>query len=271
MLKQITVFMAKRFAKTAAGLLMAAGVALGQAPKLEFEVASIKPAQAIAAQASSGKLHIGMQIDGARVDIGSMRLADLIPVAFKVKWYQVSGPDWLSSDIMSAPRFDVMGKMPEGATAEQVPAMLQALLADRFRMTFHRESREHAVYALVVAKGGPKLKESVPEPDAPAGGDSDKDDKKSIAVGTADGSQVRIKADSKGGMVTQGGQGGTTRITPGPDGSMRMEASKLSMALLAESLSRFVDRPILDMTELKGDYQVMLELSMADMMTAVRA
>jgi uncharacterized protein (TIGR03435 family) len=155
-----TMDIAKRLPKIAVGgMLLAAGVVLGQYPKLEFEVASVKPAQPMESQAP-GKLHIGMQIDGARVDIGNMRLADLIPVAFKVKYYQVSGPDWLSADIMSAPRFDVMGKMPDGATADQVPEMLQALLADRFTMAFHRESKEHAVYALVVGKGGPKLKES---------------------------------------------------------------------------------------------------------------
>jgi uncharacterized protein (TIGR03435 family) len=52
---------------------------------------------------------------------------------------------------------------------------------------------------------------------------------------------------------------------------MRMEASRQSMALLAESLSRFVDRPILDMTNLKGDYDVTLDLSQAAIMKAARA
>ena len=235
MLKQITVIMTQMFLRAVGGLVMAASVALGQAPKPAFEVASVKPAQPIELQ-DPGKLHIGMQIDGARVDIGSMRLADLIPVAFRVKFYQVSGPDWLSADDMSAPRFDVLGKMPEGAASEQVPEMLQALLAERFKLTFHRESREHSVYALVVAKGGPKLKQLVPEADS-----------------------------------LPGGQAGTIRISPGPDGSMRTEASKQSMVQLAELLSRSVDRPILDMTELKGYYHVTLEISMADMKKAARA
>jgi len=48
--------------------------------------------------------------------------------------------------------------------------MLQALLAERFKLTVHRESKEHAVYALVVGKNGPKLKESLPDADAPASG-----------------------------------------------------------------------------------------------------
>jgi len=276
---------AKRFPKIAVGgVLLAAGVAWGQAPaapNLEFEVASVKAAQPIQAQLASGKMHVGMKVDGARVDIGSMSLADLIPMAFKVKQYQVSGPAWMSADMLSAQRFDIMAKMPEGATAKQVPEMLQALLIDRFKLTFHRENREHAIYALVVAKGGPKLKESVPEPDAPgdanskpASDASSKDDaKKGISIPTGDGSQTRITQDGKGGMVVQGGaggQGGTMRVTPGPDG-VHMEASKMTMAGLVEALTRFVDRPVLDMTELKGDYQIVLDLSMSDILRVARA
>jgi uncharacterized protein (TIGR03435 family) len=52
---------------------------------------------------------------------------------------------------------------------------------------------------------------------------------------------------------------------------MHMEASRATMAQLADSLSRFVDRPVLDMTDLKGNYQVTLEISMADIMRAARA
>jgi uncharacterized protein (TIGR03435 family) len=165
-------------------------------------------------------------------------------MAFKVKPYQLSGPDWMSAD-----RFDVMGKMPEGATKEQVPEMLQALLADRFKLTIHRENRERAVYALVVGKGGPKLKEAVPEPDAPPEGD---DAKKGVATG-------RVRQDSTGAVVQDGGRAGKTRMTPGPDGSMRLEASSMPMAALADALSRFMDRPVLDLTELKGSYQVTLD------------
>ena len=64
---------------------------------------------------------------------------------------------------MKTERFDILAKMPEGATKEQVPEMLQSLLAERFGLTFHKEMREQPVYAPVVAKGGPKLKESSTE------------------------------------------------------------------------------------------------------------
>jgi len=150
--------------------------------------------------------------------------------------------------------------------------MLQALLADRFKLAIHRENKEQAVYALVVAKGGSKLKESVPEPDAPAGADVSKDDaKKGMVIGTANGSQARVTYDTRGAVVRGGLGGGTTRMTPGPDGSMHMEASKMNLGALADALSRFVDRPVVDMTELKGDYQIALDISMADIMKAARS
>ncbi len=74
--------------RISAGLVLAAGVALGQT----FEVASVKPAAPLGrGQILSGEAHVGMKIDAARVDIGSMSLADLIRVAYRVKPYQVSG------------------------------------------------------------------------------------------------------------------------------------------------------------------------------------
>src|SRR5690348_11121127 len=92
-------------------------------PALTFEVASIKPAPPIdRAKIMSGKLHLGMSVDAARVDIGNLSLADLIRTAYRLKAFQVSGPDWMTTQ-----RFDILAKMPEGATKEQVPEMLQAL------------------------------------------------------------------------------------------------------------------------------------------------
>jgi uncharacterized protein (TIGR03435 family) len=72
-------------------------------------------------------------------------------------------------------------------------------------------------------------------------------------------------------VVVRGGQAGTTRMTPGPDGTMHVEASRMKISGLADLLSRFVDRPIVDMTELKGEYQVALDLSMADIVKVARA
>jgi uncharacterized protein (TIGR03435 family) len=233
-------------------LVLAAGAAMAQTAA--FEVASVKPAAPLdRGQILSGQMHVGMKIDAARVDIGFMSLADLIRVAYRVKPYQVSGPDWMASE-----RFDVLAKMPEGATSEQVPEMLQALLAERFKLTVHRESKEHAVYALVVGKNGPKLKESLPDADMPA---------------TTEDVNPQVRLSGRGENISvsiSGGQIGTAHMSMGPNGTMRLEAPKMNMAALADTLSRFFERPVVDLTELKGTYQVALDLSMEDLRNAAR-
>jgi len=239
-------------------LVLAAGAAMAQTAA--FEVASVKPAAPLdRGQILSGEAHVGMKIDAARVDIGSMSLADLIRVAYRVKPYQISGPDWMASE-----RFDVLAKMPEGATSDQVPEMLQALLAERFKLTVHRESKEHAVYALVVGKNGPKLKESLPDADAPGSGG---------APAAADNVNPQVRVSGRGentSVSISGGGIGTARMSMGPNGTMRLEAPKMNMAALADALSRFFDRPVVDLTELKGTYQVALDLSMEDLRNAAR-
>src|SRR6185437_10301848 len=74
-------------------------------------------------------------------------------------------PDWIEQA-----RFDIVAKLPEGTTQDQIPEMLVALLADRFKLTVHRENKEHAIYALVAGKNGPKLKPAeVQNTEAPGG------------------------------------------------------------------------------------------------------
>lgn len=250
-----------------AALLLATG--LGYAQTLAFEVASVKPAGPLDPMAiQSGKMRIGMKVDGAMVDIGSFALKDLIRTAYEVKDYQIQGPDWLNAG-MGAPRFNIQAKLPEGATEKQVPQMLQALLADRFKLVVHQETKDHSVYALVVAKGGPKLKDA--EPDLPAP-ESPEEPKKGETVVGQGSSQVRISGsmDNGKGMVVRGGPTGQMRMSMS-DGKMHMSAAKMNMSTLAEMVTRFVDRPVVDMTELKGDYQATLDLSMDDLKAVARA
>ena len=76
-------------------------------------------------------------------------------------------------------------------------------------------------------------------------------------------------ADGKGAVV-KGGPMGQMKMSM-VDGKMHMEAAKMSMAMLCEFATRFVDRPVVDMTELKGNYQVSLDLSMDDLKNITRA
>jgi uncharacterized protein (TIGR03435 family) len=250
-----------------AAVSISCGLLPAQTPPapLTFEVAAVKPAPPLdPAKIVAGKMKIGMNINAGRVDIGSLSLADLIRIAYKVKPYQVNGPDWMGQQ-----RFDIQAKMPEGATKEQVPEMLQALLAERFKLTFHRGAKEHSVYALVVGKTGIKMKEAEPDPPAPKPDDPDATPaappgKGGMVFGSGE-NQVRITPNSDGkGTTIKGGQFGQMKMSMA-DGMMRWEMSRMSMSNLADMLSRFVDRPVVDMTELKGNYQVELSLSMEEM------
>jgi uncharacterized protein (TIGR03435 family) len=229
---------------------------------LAFEVASIKQAPQITpAMMMSGKIHVGMKIDAARVDIGYWTVMQLICEAYKLKAYQVSGPDWLKN--LQSEHFDVVATMPAGATKEQVPQMLQALLADRFKLAVHNDSKEANVYALVVAKGGLKIKESTPPPPP-----TDDDAAKAASTGS---NSVAIKTTSNGATVSSG-TGETQKMSMAPDGkSMRMEISNVTISKLADGLAPMLDLPLVDMTGTTARYDVVLDLSMADMMNAARA
>lgn len=132
-------------------LSMAAGcvVLKGQ----EFEAASIKPS----APMGMGMIKMGVQmLPGGRVSMSGVTAKFLIQQAYGVRDFQiVGGPDWLGSE-----RYDIAAKPEGAATPEEVKAMMQGLFADRFKLRFHRETKELPTYVLVVAKGGPKFRES---------------------------------------------------------------------------------------------------------------
>lgn len=245
-------------------ILLIPWMAATQPQGLSFEVATIKTAEPLtpatmASALASGKLRMGLSVTGSRVEIGYVSLADMIPIAFRVKPHQVSGPEWMRSQ-----RFDIIAKVPEGTNKDQVPEMLQTFLEERFHLKIHREQREHSVYALVVGKDGPKFKESTPEDEAVP-----PENPNALTLG-AGGSQVRINP-GRGGATVVMPEGGTTKVSMGPEGLMRMEMSKMTMNGFAESLTAFVDRPVVDMTELKGNYKLTVDLSMETLLNVARA
>jgi uncharacterized protein (TIGR03435 family) len=244
------------------GFLLAVASLYGQTPAATtptFEVASIRPSAPITPEmVQAGKIHAGMKIDGARVDIGNFTVLQLITKAYDVKNYQVQGLPWM---VPMAQRFDVIANLPAGATKEQVPQMLQALLADRFKVVIHEESKDQKVYALVVDKGGIKMKETVPTPVDGTGPNP----------GITGSSSVSISTSKGGGSEVSTGTGLRQKMSPSADGkSMHFEISKASMALFAEGMTPLVDRPILDMTELKGEYEIAFDISMQELMAVAR-
>lgn len=130
-----------------------------QLAKPEFEVVSIRPSDPnMIYRTNTPSLNIG----GDRyVRFVRISLRDLIMLAYGIGASQVQGPSFLNGTPEEpADRFDVAAKTPTDATPGQVPLMLQAMLAERFHLTFHRASKQLNIYALEVAKGGLKMKES---------------------------------------------------------------------------------------------------------------
>ena len=214
-----------------------------------FEVASIKPlppTQTLLQEIVSGKRSIGglgTTVDGSQLSIGAASLTDLIKRAYDVDRRQIAGPDWLD-----AQRFEVHAKLPEGASKDQIPQMLQTLLGERFKLAMHWEEREQAVYALIVSKDGHKLKEAAADAEA----QPPEDPPKKRMISTPFG---RIS------VATSSDPNSRVRRRAGKNGAMIMEFSTTSMAELARTLTQYLDRPVLDKTELKGSYQAMLEIS----------
>ena len=206
--------------------------------KPEFEVASIKPAAPIT---SGQQMNFGVRIDDAQARFTFFSLKDLIQIAYKVKGYQISGPDWASSE-----RFDISATIPAGVKRDQLPEMLQALLAERFQLKLHRTEKEFPVYGLVVAKGGSKMKEAALE----TGDEAAETAKKPFSVTGSGG---------RAGTVVNFGDGSYFAL-----GNNRFEAKKLTMVNVAETLARFTDRPVVDMTTLKGIYDFQLEFQPDD-------
>jgi uncharacterized protein (TIGR03435 family) len=261
--------MSKRPFFIQSALVLSALILPAQTPSAPtFEVAAIRPAAQMTPDLIlSGKMHFGMKVDAARLDIGFMSLRDLVMTAYRVKPFQITGPDWITGQ-----RFDVLATIPEGVPQDKVPEMLQALLAERFGLKVRRENKEVPVYSLTVAKNGPKFKESPPDADTPppaADAGPAKPDG-AIVIGAGD-QQVRVKRAGAGGNVeVSGGPNGKMNVSMGPNGMMHMEMQKTSMARLAELLTPMLDRPVVDHTGLAGNFQIGLDLAMADMMQIAR-
>jgi uncharacterized protein (TIGR03435 family) len=186
-----------------ATLAISAGAQNGAPPA--FDAASIKPNQ-------SGSGHSSTHTRPGNVQMENASLRSIIKLAFEIKEYQLDAPAWIRSE-----HFDIVAKAPAGTPEKQLPAMMRTLLAERFKLETHRETREFPVYGLVLAKGGLKV-----QPVEPGGTGMD------------------TTSDEQGGVL---------------------KGSKVKMVNLAEWMSSYVDRPVIDMTGISGAYDLTLRFS----------
>jgi len=134
-------------------LALFSGAAFGQSaePAPAFEIADVH----VSAHSTRTYMSGGV-LRGGRYDLRNATMVDLIANAYGVDGDKVQGgPSWLETD-----RFDVLTKAPFGATPETVKPMLQALLADRFKLVVHKDNKPMPAFVLSLGKGKPKLKEA---------------------------------------------------------------------------------------------------------------
>lgn len=139
----------------AAALLPLASISSGwaQVTPPSFEVASVRPSQhEVGPDYNNQIAYSGDGFTGKNVT-----LKRLIAEAWHCQMNQISGPAWLNRN-----EYDIEAREPAGADHQQIALMLRGLLADRFHLKQHSETREMRVYELTVGKGGPKIQPAKP-------------------------------------------------------------------------------------------------------------
>ena len=119
--------------------------------RAEFEVASVKRSELSNPNGERNRRE-SITAEPGSLTMRNVTLKSAVQWAYNVKDYQVSGPGWLGDE-----RYDILAKAATTADEPQLRRMLQTLLADRFKMTVHHETKVLSMYALVVDKNGPKL------------------------------------------------------------------------------------------------------------------
>ncbi len=242
------------------------------APKPAFEVASVRPSpppdmQKMMADLQMGKKPEWVRIDGSRATFNYMSVKELIAYAYKMRAYEINGPDWMVTD-----RFDIAARLPEGASSDTAPDMMRTLLDDRFKLVVHREKQDQPVLALVVGKAGSKLKEATVAPTL-------LDDSVPLKPGesrmdTATGPVVLRKNPDGSTTYDMGARGSFKLKFDRETLSMHMEASSITMtgfAAMINTLGGGEGREVVDSTGLTGNYQAAVDFALADLTSSLHA
>jgi len=188
----------------------------------EFEAVSVKPVEG-ARNAASCDGGPGTN-DPTTFRCHGVSLTFLLIYAFKVNYDQVQGPDWLKSQT-----FDLMARIAPGSTYDQFRVMLQNMLAERFGLRSHRETKEVTMFQLVVAKSGAKLKPAAQEP----------------------ATQNAPNALEREGYPAPGREGMSII-----DGRARFKSPHAEMNAIAGLLSGQLGRPVSNATNLPGEFDI---------------
>jgi uncharacterized protein (TIGR03435 family) len=206
------------------------------APVFEYEVATIKTYKP-GKDEGPGVMRVGIMNAPDGFSASGATLQMLIQQAYGVQSFQIIGaPDWSNSDRfeidakMDASVADALKKMSNDERAQMRQKMLQGLLADRFKLAIHRDTKELPAYTLMIGKNGSKVVEAKPSDAAPGS---------APAPGRG--------GPGRGGLSVNAGAGGVT-----------VTANASPMTSLVRTISNFMRAPVIDKTGMTGSYDFAL-------------
>jgi uncharacterized protein (TIGR03435 family) len=224
-----------------------------------FEVASVKPGPPDAiGSMNGGPLPVGpfnqTNHDPGRITWTNVRLGRVMQVAFDLPADRISGPDWLRDDVVT-----IVATVPAGTSVGDFRLMVQNLLADRFKLAVHRETKQVSGYALEVGKNGPKLTLS--------GKDSGKESKAKSESNRDEGCRgcnAIVIQDESGFPAPRPGNpiflpGAAFSATIAVNGKNRASVLNGGPQSIADYLGNAIGAPVEDRTGLTGIYDVHLE------------
>jgi uncharacterized protein (TIGR03435 family) len=243
-------------------LATTAGYAQSTNGQPKFEVASVKPAAPGIPGFSmdggpAGATFIGWSRtpanrDPGRITWNNIWLERVLQVAYDFPVDRISGPAWLQTE-----RYDIVATVPPSATLESFKLMVQNLLAERFKLVLHRETKQVSGYVLEIARNGSKVMESNP-------------DAKPVVVsanagpGSSAVASALMGADRNGFPAPRPGNplyppGAGFSATVAVNGRYRATAINMKMPKIAEFLAIAAGAPVDDRTGLTGTYDIHLE------------
>jgi uncharacterized protein (TIGR03435 family) len=232
---------AKRtFVKILASSFLASFCLFAQTTGATFEVATVK-----ASPPNDGRYIRGCKGGPGTSDPGLWRctnatIAMLIARAYDIQHYQLAAPDWTANV-----NYEISAKVPLDTSKEQFREMIRNLLSDRFKLEFHWSKKEMPVYDLMIAKGGPKLKEWADKPEGEG-----KDDPPAGKGGQVDADGYPVLAKDCSGCMTINAAG-----------KARYRATKESLKEFADMIGNQLGMPANDRTGLTGKYDITLSWS----------
>lgn len=204
-------------------------------PRLQFEVASIKPTPKTT---HSGKLEY---LPG-RISVENRSVVSLLEVAYRLFAWQIErAPEWADSE-----RWDIEAKAIGNPSRAQLTGMLIALMGERFNIRSHMETKILPIYTLTASRGGIKLQKiheenctiPLPDPDSPP-------------------SAVTVPAQQVAANICGNGRGSLS------DGNLRWHEPNISMGNLARALTDALERPVVDKTGFEGTFNMDIEFAAA--------